>query len=371
MSRKWNFYAGPSTLPLEVLTELRDTMVDYHNEGLSLIETSHRSPEYDAVHYQAMDLVRELLEVPANYKILFLGGGATLQFAMVPLNLLTGDKICDYALTGSWAKSAYKDAAKLGQARAAFDGSPSGFTTLPVNGGGSGPALEASPSSSYLHITSNETIGGLQYKTWPVPAQGSQVPLVADMSSDIMSRKIPVEKFGLIYGGAQKNLGPAGVTLVIIREDLLERSPESLPAYLSYRVHGEKDSLYNTPPVFALYGVKLVLEWLKKNGGLAAAQERNEEKAGLIYGRIDRYPEIYRCPVEKAARSLMNIVFTLDTPEREKEFLGGAGERGMLGLKGHRSVGGCRASVYNGMPLAGARALADYMDDFAAKGGKT
>ena len=355
--RKYNFFAGPSTLPVEVLEELKENMVDYKGMGMSLVETSHRSKEYDEVHNDAVSLVKELLGLPENYKVMFLGGGATLQFTMVPSNLLIGTKKADYTLTGSWAKKAYADAARLGNPVAVYDGKDNNYTELPAK-------VDISEGSSYLHITSNETIGGLQWKNWP---ETGDVPLVADMSSDIMSRPLPVEKFGLIYAGAQKNLGPAGTTLVIARDDLLERSAENSPtAYLDYSIHADKNSLYNTPPVFSIWAVMLVLKRLKALGGLEAVEKYNQEKAGLIYDAIDSSGGFYNCPVQKENRSLMNIVFTMENEDLEKDFVAKASEKGMVGLKGHRSVGGCRASVYNSMPMEGAKALADFMKDFAA-----
>ncbi len=355
--RKYNFFAGPSTLPVEVLEELKENMVDYKGMGMSLIETSHRSKEYDEVHNDAVALVKELLGLPANYRVMFLGGGATLQFTMVPANLLTGPRIADYAVTGSWAQKAYEDAARLGNPVIVYDGKDNKYTQLPAN-------LTPGEDSSYLHVTSNETIGGLQWQKWP---ETGNVPLVADMSSDIMSRPVPVERFGLIYAGAQKNLGPAGVTLVIIREDLLERSTaNNLTAYLDYSIHADKNSLYNTPPVFSIYAVMLVLKRLKALGGLEAVEKVNREKAGIIYDVIDSSNGFFNCPVQKENRSMMNIVFTMENEELEKDFIAKASEKGMVGLKGHRSVGGCRASVYNSMPMEGVNALADFMKEFAA-----
>lgn len=356
MNRKLNFYAGPSTLPVEVLEELKENMVEYKGMGMSLVETSHRSKEYDEVHNEAVSLVKELLGLPDNYKVIFMGGGATLQFSMIPMNFLTGDRICDYTLTGSWAKKAYDDAAKLGKANVVYDGKENKFTQLPAS-------VSPSTGSSYLHVTSNETIGGLQWQSWP---ETGNVPLIADMSSDIMSRPLPVEKFGMIYAGAQKNLGPAGTTLAIIRDDLLDRSSDDLTAYLNYSIHAEKNSLYNTPPVFSIWAVMLVLRRLKALGGLSAVEKTNRKKAGYIYDVIDGSEGFYNCPVQKENRSMMNIVFTMANDELEKEFVAKASEQGMVGLKGHRSVGGCRASVYNSMPVEGAKALADFMKDFAA-----
>lgn len=361
MPRKLNFHAGPSTLPVEVLEELQKNMVDFEGTGLSLIEKSHRSATYEAVHNRAIELFRELFSVPENYDILFLGGGATLQFAMIPMNFLPQGKTAEYVATGTWSKKAIDDAKKLGSVRIIFDGKESGYTTLPD------PAsVKVDPESAYLHITANETIGGLEWKDWP---ETGGVPLVCDMSSDILSRPVPVEKFALIYAGAQKNLGPAGTTVVILRKDMLDRIPDTLPAYLSYKNHAANNSLYNTPPVFAIWTIKLVLEHMKKNGGLAAVAERNLKKAGLVYGVIDSSGGFYRSPVDARYRSNMNIVFRLPSEELEKKFIDEAKAAGMIGLKGHRSVGGCRASLYNAMTLEGAEALAAFMKEFAAKNG--
>ena len=358
--RKHNFYAGPSTLPLEVLKELQEEIVDYKGEGLSMIESSHRAPMYDAVHSETMELFRELLSIPSNYKVLLIGGGATMQFGMVPMNLLSDGKTADYTLTGAWAKKALADAKKIGSARTIWDGSADKFTTLPD------PAsLKPEADSAYLHITSNETIGGIQWKSFPKV----DIPLVADMSSDILSRPLNISDFGLIYAGAQKNIGPAGVTMIIIREDLAEQGGESLPAYLRYKTHADKDSLYNTPPVFSIYAVNKVLKWLKGKGGVSGIEKINAEKSKILYGAIDGNGDFYRCPVEKSVRSDMNVVWRLQSEDLEKEFIAAAKEQGMLGLKGHRDVGGCRASIYNAMPVEGVKALAEFMNEFAKKKG--
>ncbi len=360
-SRKHNFYAGPSTLPVPVLERIRDEIVDTQGQGLSMIETSHRGGMYEAVHNETIELLRGLLGVPQDRQILFLGGGATLQFAMVPMNLLARGGSADYVHSGAWAKKAIADARLFGTVRLAWDGTASSFTTLPEASGVKAPA-----GSSYLHLTSNETIGGVQWKEFP--ATGA-VPLVADMSSDILSRRIPVERFGLIYAGAQKNLGPAGLTVVIIAKELIERVPGDLPAYLSYRTHAAENSLYNTPPVFAVWVMGLVLRWVRQQGGLEAIQKRNEEKAAQVYRAIEASGGFYRCPVEASVRSTMNVVWRLPSEELEKKFTDEATRAGMLGLKGHRSVGGCRASLYNALPLEGAKALAAFMKDFAARHG--
>jgi phosphoserine aminotransferase len=361
MGRKYNFYAGPSTLPLPVLERIRDEIVDTQGQGLSMIETSHRGGMYEAVHNEAIELLRGVLGVPKDRQILFLAGGATLQFAMVPMNLLGKNGSCDYVLSGAWAKKAVADARLCGTVRLAYDGTSANFASLPEP-----TSVRVPDDSAYLHLTSNETIGGVQWQQFP--ASGA-VPLVADMSSDIMSRRIPVERFGLIYAGAQKNLGPAGLTVVIITEDLLQRSSKNLPAYLSYRTHAEENSLYNTPPVFSVWVLGLMLQWVQEQGGLEAVQKRNEQKAALIYRAIDSSGGFYRSPIDPPVRSTMNVVFRLPSEELEKKFLGESEKAGMLGLKGHRSVGGCRASLYNGMPLEGAQALASLMREFAARNG--
>lgn len=361
MNRIHNFSAGPCTLPLSAIESARDEFVDYQGKGMSLIEMSHRSKEYDAVHMEAMDLVKRLYGLPDNYKVLFLGGGATMQFGMVPMNLMGQGGACDLTLTGAWAKKAYADAKKIGTVHLAYDGTDDDFMDLPDPAG-----LKATAGSAYFHMTSNETIGGVQWKGFP---DTGDVPLVCDMSSDFVSRRIPVDKFGLIYAGAQKNAGPAGCAIVIIREDLLERCPDSLPAYLSYATHAPKDSMYNTPPVFPIYMIGKTLKWLEEKGGLEAAEEMAAERAGLIYGAMNDFADFYRCPVKEHCRSLMNIVFRLPSEELEKKFVAEALAEGMSGLKGHRSVGGCRASVYNSMPVEGAKALADFMGEFAKKNG--
>jgi phosphoserine aminotransferase len=354
MARVFNFNAGPATLPLPVLETAQKELVDYRGSGLSLIETSHRSKDYDAVHTAATGLFREVLGVPEGYSILFLGGGATLQFGMIPMNLMSTGS-CDLVLSGAWAKKALADAKKIGSVNVVYDGSAEKFTSLPR-----ASEVASSPGSSYLHITSNETIGGVQWKDFPT----TEAPLIADMSSDILSRPIPTERFGVIYAGAQKNLGPAGVTIVVIRNDLLERSPGNLPVYLRYPTHAESDSLYNTPPVFPIYIVKLVLEWIQEQGGLAGMARRNSRKAAALYEAMEGSDGFYRCPVDPAYRSEMNVVFRLPDEEQEKKFVAQATEAGMIGLKGHRSVGGIRASIYNAMPEEGVEALISFMKKF-------
>ena len=357
MARKINFYAGPSVLPVEVLEELGKEMVEYKGSGLSLVETSHRSATYDEIHSNALALFRELLKVPDNYKILFLQGGATLQFTMVPMNLMGQGGTCDFTMTGAWAKKAMDDAKKIGNVNVVFDGSADNFMSLPEV-----DSVKPSAGSSYLHITSNETIGGVQWKSFP---RTGDVPLVADMSSDILSRPLDVNQFGVIYAGAQKNIGPSGLTVVVIREDLLERQADKLTAYMAYKTHAKGDSLYNTPGVFPIWATELVLARMKRMGGLEAFAKMNEEKAAVLYDVISQYSDFYKCPVDAKCRSLMNVVFTTPTEELDKAFVAQATAKGMVGLKGHRSVGGCRASIYNAMPKEGVEALASFMEDFA------
>ncbi len=356
MSHAKNFYAGPSVIPVSILEQIQKDMVDYKGSGLSLIETSHRSPEYNDVHYNALNLFREIFSIPENYKILFIGGGATLQFSMIPLNFLSGGRSCDFTLTGSWSMKAYEDAVKVGKVNIAYDGKENSYTTLPDPS-----SLKVTPGSSYLHLTSNETIGGIQWKDWP---DTGDVPVICDMSSDIMSRAVPFEKFGMIYAGAQKNLGPSGLAVVIIREDMLNRCNPDITAYLDYRIHAKKDSLYNTPPVFPIYAMSLILEKVKAEGGLAQVEKRNREKSGMIYDVIDNSGSFYKSPVNPDVRSDMNVVFTMETEELEKEFIAEAKKRKMYGLKGHVSVGGCRASIYNSLPMEDVKALVDYMKEF-------
>ncbi|MDH3583504.1 MAG: 3-phosphoserine/phosphohydroxythreonine transaminase [Phycisphaerae bacterium] len=360
MSRIYNFSAGPCTLPLPVLEAARDQFVDYENTGMSLVEMSHRSKTVDGVHCRALELMRELLSVPESHEILFLGGGATFQFSMIPLNLLRGGGKADYTNSGAWAKKAIADAAKVGEVNVVFDGSDEKFTTLPDPG-----KVEASAGSLYLHLTSNETIGGIQWKSFP----DVDVPIVADMSSEILSRPIPFEKFGIVYAGAQKNIGPAGVAVVIIRRDILDRCSDDLPAYLDYRKHLEANSMLNTPPVFQIWMIKLVLEWLRELGGVTWAQQMADRRSGLLYETIDKHDGFYRCPVDRGIRSPMNVVWRCPSEDLEARFIAEADRQGLSGLKGHRSVGGCRASIYNAMPVEGAEALARFMDQFAAANG--
>lgn len=360
MSKKINFYAGPSILPQEVLKGLHDQILDFNGMGLSLVETSHRSKEYDEVHCGAINLLRELLQIPSNYEILILQGGATMQFGMIPLNFLPQNHPvgADFINSGAWAKKAIADAKKIGKTNILYDGKDNNYMELPHTS-------KATPGAAYIHITSNETIGGLQFKNnWP---ETNGVPLIADMSSDIMSRPIDVSKFALIYAGAQKNLAPAGAAVVIIRKDLLEKCPDHLPAYLNYQTHAKDNSLYNTPPVFTIWAMKLYLEHVKALGGTTHMEKLANQRAEIIYKAMEDSSGFYKCPVQKEYRSNMNVVFTLPTPELDEKFVGEAKKLDMLGLKGHRSVGGCRASIYNAMPVSGVEKLAEFMQEFKKK----
>ena len=354
--RKHVFNAGPGALPRPVLEKLAADIPDFKGIGYSLLEASHRSGEYGEVHQHTKTRLAELLSLPEDYELLFLGGGATLQFAMVPMNFAHRGSGPRYVVSGSWAKKALADAKKVSDAQDVWDGGEAGYTTLP-----SPEAIVPPGDAAYLHITTNETIGGVQYKTFP--ATGA-VPLVADMSSDILSRPLDLSQFSLIYAGAQKNLGPAGVTVVAVKKDFLERAAETVPAYLSYKTHAKADSLYNTPPVFAIWALGLVGDWVAEQGGLDAVAKANAEKAGTLYALMDASDGFYRCPVDPSVRSTMNVVFRLPSEELEKRFIAEAAEAGMVGLKGHRSVGGCRASIYNAVPEEAVAALAEFMEQF-------
>ncbi|HEX6828348.1 MAG TPA: 3-phosphoserine/phosphohydroxythreonine transaminase [Burkholderiales bacterium] len=360
MARIYNFSAGPAVLPEEVLAQARDEMLDWHGSGMSVMEMSHRGKEFIAIAAQAEADLRELMGIPANYKVLFLQGGATAQFAMVPMNLLRGKKGADYINTGEWAKKAIKEAKKYCAVNVAASAEDRNFSYAPK------PAQwKPDPDAAYVHYTPNETIGGVEFH-W-VPDTGD-VPLVADMSSNILSRPVDVSRFGLIYAGAQKNVGPAGLTIVIVREDLMGQTLAGTPTMFDYKTQAENESMYNTPPTYAIYVAGLVFQWLKKQGGLPAMERHNIAKAQLVYELLDT-TEFYRSPVARDDRSRMNIPFTLKSEALDEEFLKQAKSRGMIQLKGHRSVGGMRASVYNAMPVEGVQALAEFMKDFARKHG--
>jgi len=348
-------------VPVEVLESLAAEMVDYQKTGLSLVEVSHRGEVYGKVHLETIALIRELMGVPEDYSILLLGGGATLQFSMLPMNLLPIGKSADYINSGAWARKAIDEARKVGRVNVIYDGASENYINLPDP-----KSIKPSPGAAYLHITTNETIGGLQWKSFP---EFRDVPLAADMSSDILSRPIDVSRFGLIYAGAQKNLGPAGVTVVIIQNELLSGISENIGSYLSYSMHAKANSLYNTPPVFPIWGMKLVLEDVKRRGGAAAVARANTQKAAKLYEAIDSSRGFYRCPVNRAFRSDMNVVWRLRNEALEAEFVEASANAGLIGLKGHRSVGGCRASIYNALKEEGVDRLITFMADFSAKNG--
>jgi phosphoserine aminotransferase len=357
MARVKNFNAGPAALPLPALERAHAELLDYAATGMSIMEHSHRGKAYEAVHNEAVALIRELLVVPESYDVLFLQGGASAQFAWVPMNLLAAGKSADYVLTGTWAKKAFGEAKSVGTVRSAASTEVDGkFPRVPTQ-----QELQLDPNAAYLHFTSNNTIAGTQFFTYP---DGGAVPLIADMSSDIMWRPTDVTKFGLIYAGAQKNLGPSGVTLVIVRKDLVEGGRKDIPKIFQYRTHAAENSLYNTPPTFGIYLLRNVLAHVKEQGGLAAMEKHNREKAALLYQAIDARPDFYRCPVDKDSRSLMNVVFNLPTAELEAEFIAASQKAGMVGLKGHRSVGGVRASIYNACPREWVQGLVDFMAEF-------
>ncbi len=355
-NRIFNFAAGPCTLPLPALEKAQAEFVDYKGNGMSLIEMSHRSKGYDEVHLGAIANVRELLSVPEGYDILLLQGGATLQFSMLPMNLAVEGKTAQYVNTGSWAKAAIKEAKKVCPTEVTWTGEAENFVRMPKLS-----EIKVSPEASFVHITGNETIGGIEFHE--LPNTGS-VPLVADLSSHIMSRPIDWSRMSLAYAGAQKNLGPAGLALVIIKKDLLSRCTDKLPTYLSYATHVDKGSLYNTPPVFAIYMMKLTLDWVKEVGGLKEMEARAIKRSSIVYEAIEGSNGWYSCPMEKASRSRMNVCFRLPTEDLEKKFIAESKAAAMDGLKGHRSVGGCRASMYNAMPIEGAERLASFMADF-------
>ena len=351
----YNFSAGPAVLPKAVLQQVQAEMVDWHGSGMSVMEMSHRGKEFMGIAAAAEADLREVMGIPSNYKVLFLQGGASSQFAMVPMNLLRGRASADYLNTGEWSKKAIKEAKKYGAVNVVANSEDRNFSYAPAFSD-----WKRDADAAYLHYTPNETIGGVEI--FDIPDTGA-TPLVADMSSTILSRPMDVSKFGLIYAGAQKNIGPAGLTIVIVREDLIGETVKGTPTMFDYKTHADNESMYNTPPTFGMYTAGLVFKWLKDNGGLAAMEKTNREKAGMLYARIDA-TGFYNSPVAVENRSLMNVPFTLADAALDEAFLKGAKEAGLLQLKGHRSVGGMRASIYNAMPVAGVQALVDYMGDF-------
>jgi phosphoserine aminotransferase len=358
--RVFNFAAGPATLPLEVLQQVRDEMLDWRGSGMSVMEISHRSKAFIGVAQEAENLLRELLGVPANYKVLFLQGGATGMFSAIPLNLTGAASTVDYINTGAWSKKAIGEAKRLTKVNVAADEAASSYCSAPEQG-----ALKLTPGAAYVHYTPNETIGGVEFSY--VPATGG-VPLVADMSSTILSRPIDVSKFGLIYAGAQKNIGPSGLCVVIVRDDLIGKARPGTPSVWDFKAMADEGSMLNTPPTFGWYFAGLVFQWLKSQGGLSAIGERNRAKAQELYRAIDE-SGFYRNPVSKSARSWMNVPFILAKPELDKTFLSEANAAGLTNLEGHRSVGGMRASIYNAMPLEGVQALTAFMKEFQRRHG--
>lgn len=357
-NRVYNFSAGPSMLPLPVLEKVKEDLLNYGGSGQSVMEMSHRSSYFKQIIEEAEADLRELMDIPENYRVLFLQGGGTLQFSMIPLNLLRNSKKADYAVTGTWAKKAYKEACKFGDVKAAVSSEADTFTWIPKFG-----KEQIRPDADYVYITSNNTIYGTAYNY--VPDTGD-IPLVADMSSNILSRPVDVSKFGVIWAGAQKNVGPAGVTIVIIREDLIGFAGKEVPTYLDYKIHDENGSMYNTPPCFAIYVAGEVFKHIKATGGLKAMYERNKAKAEKLYGYIDS-SSLYSCPVAREDRSLMNVVFVTGDEALDKRFVAEAKKAGLENLAGHRSIGGMRASIYNAMPMEGVEALIDFMKKFEAE----
>jgi phosphoserine aminotransferase len=356
----YNFAAGPAVLPKEVLLQAQAELPDWHGSGMSVMEMSHRGKEFMGIAAQAQADLRELMGIPSSYKVLFLQGGASSQFAMVPMNLLRGKTGADYLNTGEWSKKAIKEAKKFAGVNVVASSEDKNFSYAPAQG-----AWKLDPSAAYVHYTPNETIGGVEIFWTP---ETGNVPLVADMSSTILSRPIDVSRYGVIYAGAQKNIGPAGLTIVIVREDLIGQVVAGTPTMFDYKTHADNDSMYNTPPTYGMYVAGLVFQWLKKLGGLAEMEKINIEKANLLYDYLDS-TSFYHSPVAKGNRSRMNIPFTLKDSALDEAFLKGAKERTLLQLKGHRSVGGMRASIYNAMPREGVAALVDYMKDFEKKNG--
>jgi len=355
MTRKFNFSAGPAMLPTAVMKRAQQEMLDWNDSGMSVMEMSHRGKEYMSIAGKAEQDLRDIMAIPDNYKVLFLQGGASLQFAMVSLNLLGDKQSADYINTGMWSKKAIAEAKRYCTVNIAGDTSEGGFTTVPAQS-----ELKLNPNAAYVHYTPNETIGGVEFDYIPEPGD---VPLIADMSSTILSRSIDVSKFAMIYAGAQKNIGPAGLTIVIIRDDLLGNAAENTPAMLNYETHANNGSMYNTPATYSWYMAGLVFEWIKEQGGLKVMGEVNQRKADKLYAAIDE-SGFYANPVPKANRSWMNVPFTLKDADLDANFLAGATEQGLITLKGHRSVGGMRASIYNAMPEEGVDALVAYMKVF-------
>jgi len=360
MAQIFNFSAGPAVLPKEVLAQARDEMLDWHGSGMSVMEMSHRGKEFMSIAAEAEADLRELMNIPSNYKVLFLQGGAHSQFSMIPMNLLRSKKAADYLDTGIWSKKAIDEAARYCEVNVVASSQDKNYTYAPSQDG-----WKLNSNAAYVHYTSNETIGGVEMFWTP---KTGDVPLVCDMSSHILSRPIDVSQYGLIYAGAQKNIGPAGLTIVIIRDDLIGQTLAGTPTMFDYKTHADNDSMYNTPPTFGIYIAGLVFKWLKAKGGLAAMEKINIEKAGLLYDYLDK-SDFYHSPIAVENRSRMNIPFTLKNSELDAAFLKQAQENGLLQLKGHKLVGGMRASIYNAMPIEGVKALISFMQAFEKANG--
>jgi len=361
MTRVFNFSAGPAMLPQSALEQAQAEMLDWNGSGMSVMEMSHRGKEYMSIAAQAEADLREIMGIPSNYKVLFLQGGASSQFAMIPQNLLRGKTTADYVDTGDWSAKAIKEAKRYGSVNVVASTKEGNYTSVPAF-----DTWKCNADAAYLHYTPNETIRGVEF-AW-VPETGD-VPLVADMSSTILSRPLDVSKYGLIYAGAQKNIGPAGLTIVIVREDLIGETVAGTPTMFDYKIHADNESMYNTPPTYAWYLSGLVFQWIKAQGGLAGMAALNERKAQKLYAAIENSGGFYNSPVDADCRSWMNVPFTLANADLDKPFLAEAGKIGLTTLKGHRSVGGMRASIYNAMPEAGVDALVSFMQDFAQKNG--
>lgn len=361
MNRIYNFASGPSTLPLPALEEAQKELIDYKNTGMSLIEMSHRGKIYDEVHNEAIALIKELLAVPNDYTILFIQGGATLQFGMIPMAFLQPGKKADFVVTGTWVKKAYEDAKLIGDATIIWDGEKEKYRRIPHQ-----RELQFTPDAEYVHICSNETIDGIQ---WPAMPDTGGIPLIVDMSSDILSRPVEWDKVSMLFAGTQKNLAPAGMAVVIIKNNLLAKARKDLPAYLRYDLHAKENSLYNTPPTFTVWMTTLTLKWVKSIGGLPQIEKLRDQKAQILYGAIDASNGYYVCPVDKHSRSKMNVVWRIHNAQLEDKFVKEAEKEGLSGLKGHRSVGGLRASIYNAMPVEGVTALVEFMHHFMQKNG--
>lgn len=362
IKRAHNFNAGPAVLPVSVLEQAQAEMLNYQGCGMSVMEMSHRSKVFESIIQTAEADLREVMGIPSNYKVMFLQGGATLQFAMIPMNMRPAGASADYIVTGSWSKTALKESTKVGTTHVAVSTDAKGFNCLP-----DAADIQYDPNAAFVHYCMNETIHGVEWTDVPTPPKG--VELFCDVSSDFLSKPVDVSKYGVIYAGAQKNAGPAGVTVVIVREDLLERVPANLPVMLDMKVLAESGSMHNTPPCFSIYMVGLVLKWIKGMGGLSGVAENNTKKANLVYNAIDNSGGFFRGHAVPAARSKMNIPFRLPSEDLEKQFAKESEAAGLIGLKGHRSVGGLRASVYNALPMESAQALVDFMKEFQRKNG--